>query len=127
MTTNSVYGSPESVLKVIADWGQEQMEAEERYEFLCDQAWNKMSPEEQMMAFYSVCKRIHKGDVVEKGSYRHVLYSTFEFPMDAYGIGMQCGYMAIHNAIVDIDEFEQLRKENNEMRKQLNLLKDDLK
>lgn len=114
-------------LSWLAEYAQEQEEAEARYDFLCDQMWNNMPKDAQMMAFYSVCKRIYKGDVVEKGSYRYVLYDVFGFDMDSYAMGMQCGYMAIHNAIVDFEEFENLRKENNEMRKQLNLLKDDLK
>lgn len=72
-----------------------------KYEKDCNEYWNSLSYDQQLMAFYSVCKRIHQGDVKDGGSYRHVLYDTFEFEPDAYGIGMECGYMDIHNLIFE--------------------------
>jgi hypothetical protein len=68
------------------------------------------------MAFSSVVKRIVKGDIKDRGTYRYVLYDVFGFDMDSYGIGMQCGYMDLHNSVVDIDELEQLRLENGELK-----------
>ena len=70
------------------------------YEKQCDDYWNGLSYEDQLMAFYSVVKRIHKGDLVDRGSYRWVLYDVFGFGPDAYILGMDCGYMELHNAIM---------------------------
>jgi len=61
--------------------------------------WNALPHEERLRAFRSVCRRIHQGDVIEHGSYRHVLYEVFGFNGDAYVDGMDCGYMDIHNLI----------------------------
>ena len=68
--------------------------AQEDYEW-----WNALPYEERLRAFRSVCRRIHQGDVVESGSYRHVLYEVFGFNGDSYVDGMDCGYMDIHNLI----------------------------
>lgn len=74
-------------------------EATEQYEADTDDWWEKLSEEDRERAFYSVCKRIHKGDCEKQGSYRYVLYQIFGFDMSMYGVGMDCGYMDIHNAI----------------------------
>lgn len=68
--------------------------AQEDYEW-----WNALPYEEKLKAFRSVCRRIQQGDVIERGSYRHVLYEVFGFDADAYVDGMDCGYMDIHNLI----------------------------
>lgn len=111
---NDLLNSPEW-LKMQEDY----QEGVKEYEANCDKYWNNLSYEDKLKAFYSVCKRIHKGELKDKGSYRWVLYDVFEFDPSAYAIGMECGYMAIHNAIVDIDEFEKLRKENIDLKKKL--------
>lgn len=71
----------------------------EQYDKECDTYWHNLSYEERLKAFYSVCKRIHKGDVLDRGTYRYVLYDTFVFDADSYSIGMDCGYMTLHNLI----------------------------
>jgi hypothetical protein len=37
--------------------------------------------------------------MIDKGTYRYVLYDVFDFGPDAYSVGMECGYMDLHNAI----------------------------
>jgi len=74
--------------------GRRKKIAQEDYEW-----WNALPREEKLKAFRSVCRRIQQGDVVERGSYRHVLYEVFGFDADAYVDGMDCGYMDIHNLI----------------------------
>lgn len=64
-----------------------------------DEWWNKLPEDDRVKAFRCVCRRIYQGDVVDRGSYRHVLYQVFGFGLEAYGDGMECGYMAIHNLI----------------------------
>lgn len=74
-------------------------EAAAAYDAECDEFWSNLSYDEKLKAFHSVCKRIHKGDVVDKRSYRGVLYDVFKFDVDSYMVGMDCGYMSIHNYI----------------------------
>lgn len=80
--------------------------AQEDYEW-----WNALPHEEKLKAFRSVCRRIQQGDVIERGSYRHVLYEVFGFDADAYVDGMDCGYMDIHNLIARGQE-EDLHSES---------------
>jgi hypothetical protein len=78
---------------------QKMQEISEKYEADCNEYWDKLSYEDKMKAFYSVSKRIYQADVKDQGSYRHALYQVFGFDVDAYSIGMECGYMDIHNYI----------------------------
>ena len=77
-----------------------------QYEKDCDEYWDNLSYDDQLKAFYSVVKRIVKGDIEENRSYRGVLYDVFGFDAAAYSIGMECGYMALHNSIVSKDQQE---------------------
>lgn len=61
--------------------------------------WNSLTKEQQLACFCSVSRRIHRGEIVDRGTYRYVLYQIFGFGPEAYGAGMDCGYMAIHNSI----------------------------
>ena len=78
-------------------------EASDQYDRKAEEYWKSLSYKDQLQAFYIVTKRIHKGDIVEKGSYRHVLYDTFGFDFDSYLIGMDSGYLDIHNGLVTND------------------------
>jgi len=61
--------------------------------------WDSLSYEQKLFAFFSVCKRLHKGEIEDQGSYRYVLYNVFGFGLDAYLMGIECGFMDIHDAI----------------------------
>jgi len=87
-------------LDVLAELTQEVKKYKEQYEAKNDAWWNGLTEKERQDAFYAVCKRIYQGDIVDQGSYRHVLYSVFGFGPEMYGAGMDCGYMEIHNSIV---------------------------
>jgi hypothetical protein len=63
--------------------------------------WDSLSVDDQMKAFHAVVKRIVKGELQDKGSYRYVLYDIFGFDKDAYLMGMNCGYMDLHNSIFE--------------------------
>lgn len=69
--------------------------------------WNSLTKDEQLKAFCAVTRRLVKGELDDKGSYRWVLYDVFGFGPEAYTQGMDCGYMALHNAIVD--EYHDIR------------------
>lgn len=80
----------------------EALEAERKsYEAQNEEWWNNLSQSEREDAFYAVCKRIHKAELEDKGSYRYALYDVFGFDEGMYARGMDCGYMNIHNSIVE--------------------------
>jgi len=76
-----------------------QIESSKSYDEEASYYWDNLSVDDRLRAFYSVCKRVHSAEFEDKGSYRFVLYNVFGFNLDAYAIGMECGFMAIHNAL----------------------------
>ena len=99
----------EKALQELSDIGQEMEKHRKQHDVEMDDWWNQLTPEEREAAFYSVCKRLHQGELKERGSYRHVLYNVFGFDPGMYVNGMDCGYMALHNAIFDGEEFEKMK------------------
>lgn len=96
----------EDLTKALDDLRQAQEKAASEYESEVENFWSSMSYEDKLKCFYAVCKRIHKGDIEDRGTYRYVLYDIFGFEPDAYAVGMMCGYLNIHNAI-EVDEKEE--------------------
>jgi hypothetical protein len=74
--------------------------------------WDGLSYDDKLKAFFAVCERIHQGDIKDRGSYRHVLYQVFGFAPDAYSLGMECGYLDIHNCIYT-EEDRKMEDERN--------------
>jgi len=70
--------------------------------------WDSLTKEEQLKAFCAVARRIHKGEVELRGSYRYVLYNVFGFGPEAYVQAQLAGYLDIHNAIYTGVEIEQV-------------------
>lgn len=72
--------------------------------------WNSLSYDDKCNAFHAVVSRIVQGEIKQKGSYRYVLYDIFEFEADMYSRGMDCGFMALHNSIMDEEQFNEAYK-----------------
>jgi hypothetical protein len=100
----------EKALQELSDISQEFQKVYKQREEENDAWWKSLTEKEREDAFYAVCKRIHKGDLVDNGSYRYVLYDTFGFDHGMYVDGMNCGYMAIHNAIFDGEELQRMKR-----------------
>lgn len=96
-----------SLIDILSEASETYNAAMRAYEAETDAWWAALPYDDKLRAFYSVVKRIHDGDIKQQGSYRYVLYDIFGFGPDAYGIGMECGYMTLHNAI-KTDEEEQI-------------------
>ena len=88
-----------------------QLKAKEAREKEYDEYWDSLDYEDKLAAFYSVVKRIYKGEIQDKRSYRGVLYDVFDFGPEAYAIGMDCGYMYLHNAIFDGEEVNESKRQ----------------
>ena len=66
--------------------------------------WENLPTEQQQWAFYNVCRGIYDGDVMQRRSYRGVLYDVFGWGPEAYVLGMEARYMEIHNLLWDAME-----------------------
>jgi len=91
----------ENFMQALADAGQEQEREQQRYEAEVDLWWASLPESDRERAFYAVVSRIFKGELVDRGSYRYVLYEVFGFSAHMYIRGMDCGFMTLHNSIVD--------------------------
>ena len=92
------------LMKALSELAEEQESFEKAYDKEADAWWNSLDKDQQLLAFYSVVKRLGDGELVQKGSYRYVLYEVFGFGAESYMIGMNCGYMALHNAVYEETE-----------------------
>ena len=84
-------------------------EQQERYMNEATEFWNNLSYDDSLKLFYYVVSKIYQGDVVERRSYRGMLYEKFSFGMDAYTIGMDAKYLELHNIIFSGVEFENMQ------------------
>ena len=94
----------EELFTALNNLTEAQLASRKDYEIMNEAWWKGLSEEERENAFYAVCKRMHKAELVDRGTYRYVLYDVFGFDMNMYGRGMECGFMAIHNAIYGGDK-----------------------
>ena len=102
----------EEALDALAELSQEMEKSRKIYEHDNDTWWNGLTEQEREDAFYAVCKRIWKADGIDNGTYRYGLYDVFGFDPGMYMRGMDCGYMAIHNAIFDGEELQRMKRVN---------------
>jgi hypothetical protein len=98
-----------SLLDVIARESEHFQELIQQEAVEMDQWWDGLSQEDQMRAFYSVVKRLVKGEIEDRGSYRYILYEVFGFDAESYMLGMNCGFMTLHNSIYTQQEMRELR------------------
>lgn len=91
----------EKALEEMSKFAKEFTKAANEYQEECDSLWNSLPYDDKLKLFCAVVKLIFKGEIEEKGSYRHVLYDTFGFGPDSYAAAQNAGYLGIHNAIVD--------------------------
>lgn len=61
--------------------------------------WASLSKDDQLKAFCCVIRRIYQGELIDKGSYRHILYETFGFDLESYMQAQRAGYIEIHNLL----------------------------
>lgn len=97
-------------LQILATLSQEQENATKAYEREVDAWWEALPMEEREKAFYAVVKRIYDNEIASQSSYRYILYDVFGFGPSMYGMGMDCGFMSLHNAI-KTDEEENILAE----------------
>ena len=102
----------EKALQELSDISQEFERMRKEYEADNDAWWNGLTEQEREDAFYAVCKRIWQADGIDNGSFRHGIYDVFGFDPGMYMKGMNCGYMAIHNAIFDGEELGRMKRVN---------------
>jgi DNA-binding transcriptional regulator YbjK len=98
----------ESALKSMEEISDAFNEAVKVMEEQQEAYWNSLTKEQQLDVFCAVARRIHQGDMIDKGSYRYVLYQVFDFGPEAYMPAQMAGYLDIHNAIFTSEQEARL-------------------
>jgi rubrerythrin len=90
-------------------WGEEQGKEEDRLHERMNDWWDSLPKDAQEKAFFSVVSRIAKAELVDDKTYRQILHEDFGFDAGAYYMGIICGFMQLHNAIVPPNELGEMR------------------
>ena len=100
-------------------------ESMDAYQKEADELFNALPQDDRLKVFCAVVKLIAKGELDEKGSYRHVLYDTFKFGHDSYAVAQCAGYLDLHNSIYDYDDLHRMIEKF--VTDHMDITKDDLK
>ena len=98
----------EKELDALVELSQEMETQRILHEAAVDDWWDNLHEDEREYAFFAVCKRIWQAEIQDKGTYRHALYDVFGFDGGMYLHGMNCGFMGIHNAIGDGEDYNAI-------------------
>ena len=91
----------EKALKAWDDFGEVFRNRMNELEKEQEAYWASLTPEQQLMAFCAISRRIHQAEIVDRRSYRGTLYDVFGWGMEAYAPAQMAGYLDIHNAIME--------------------------
>ena len=78
-------------------FSEEEHQFQEAFSKEKTQFWNSLTKEQQLLAFCFVMDKLYEGEVVDKRSYRGVLYETFGFDHDSYIKALVSHFLEIHN------------------------------
>lgn len=100
----------DKALDGLAKLSQMMEESRKQYEEENDAWWNGLTEKEREDAFFAVVKRIYAAELMDHGTYRYALYDIFGFDEGMYTKGVDCGFMAIHNAMGDSEDYQKMRR-----------------
>lgn len=91
--------------------GEAQQEEEEKLHQQMDDWWDNLPKDIQEKAFFSIVKRLNKYECQEDLSYRQVLDKFgFDGSGSGYYLGINCGFMNLHNCIAPNEEMQEMRQ-----------------
>lgn len=92
-------------------WGEVQEKDKEKLHAQMDSWWDNLPKDAQEKAFFSVVKRLQKYECEEDLSYRQVLDKFgFDGSGSGYYLGVNCGFMNLHNCIAPHNEMQEMRQ-----------------
>jgi len=91
--------SNDDLLKNLESTRETFLQAANAYQKDADTLFDSLPYDDRLKVFCAVVAKIAKGELDERGTYRHVLYDTFQFDLDSYATAQFAGYLDIHNAI----------------------------
>jgi hypothetical protein len=73
--------------------------AKDEYTTKAKEYFNQLDYDDRLLVFFHVMNTFYQNEFEDKGSYRHLLYTKFNFDCDSYTIGMDSGCMELHNSV----------------------------
>ena len=110
MTIGQMTDKQKSGLEALLDMGNMFDEMFSEYHAEAEKFWNSLTEDQKLQAFYWVTSRINHAELMNNSSYRTVLYEHFGFDPSSYMIGMESGYMSIHNALNDGEAMMEMQQ-----------------
>jgi hypothetical protein len=101
------------------------VEASDAYQKEADEFYAALPHDDRLKIFCAVMKLLAKGELEDKGSYRHVLYDTFQFGPESYAPAQCAGYLQLHNSIYNYDDLHHMIEKF--VTEHMDITKDDLK
>lgn len=98
----------ENILQTLSEFSEAFDEAMADVKDESEAYWNNLSKEDQLKAFCAVSRRIYKGELIDRRSYRGVLYDVFGFGPEAYIPAQMSNYLEIHNALYGDDTLNKM-------------------
>ncbi len=77
----------------------------------CKDFFDLLEYDDQLKVFYHVVKNIYEGCVIDRGSYRHLIYNKFNFGPESYALGMDCGLLELNNSIYSYEDISTSLKD----------------
>lgn len=68
------------------------------------QTFDSLDYEQRLCVAYHIFKQLHDNEFIDKGSYRHLIYTKLGFSTDAYAPLIDSGLMNVHNSIYSYDD-----------------------
>lgn len=99
--------TPNKFQDILNKYNAEIESSQKEYDKSAEDFFNNLSYEDKLKAFYHVVKNIHDAEINEKLTYRGVLYDKFKFDKDSYSIGMNCGFLDLHNSIYTSEDLKK--------------------
>lgn len=102
----------------LTEFGEIQEQEEQRLHQQMDEWWNNLPKDDQEKAFFSIVKRLNKYECEEDLSYRQILDRFgFDGSGSGYYLGINCGFMNLHNCIAPHAEMQEMRQALREKKK----------
>lgn len=70
--------------------------------------WNTMTKADQLRVFCCIMRRLVQAELVDRGTYRYVLYQVFGFGQESYMHAQLAGFLELHNSIYARDHDARL-------------------
>lgn len=101
----------EKLFDELTAFGEIQEKEEEQLHQKMDDWWDNLPKDIQEKAFFSIVKRLNKYECQEDLSYRQVLDRFgFDGSGKGYYLGLNCGFMDLHNCIATPEQMQEMRQ-----------------